>query len=733
QEGLPRKPLGLKAGEPDWGVGILCSFLEWRLLPAHLRLDPSWPHREVWCDGVGFFSLKIPQPNFLRAQGYSWWQPTVQSGAGEMSGIGTVEPIELEMRLIHDESQPRVDYSIRLWADGLCHHITPSGVAVAPLHSEAAIQPDLSGLLAVVKDPETGNDARDIAGDIRIRSIAAAFLANFTLKVDSLFAELLNDPEPEVRRAAINGLEDCKVEASVLAPLAIKALNDSDLQARCLALKVLWRCAKENDACLSDLKLGKPAVMEMFKLEYDDYRNWGRGSSDTIDFIMSAEQILTHLGQSDTDVVDTMVEALREGKTRLRAARVLWAIGSTPEAAIPIFTAALQDENREWRVCAAFSLWRFGVDGGKAFVRLAGEIENLRASRGIEWLLSVDGIMPLKLMQAEAVVPVLTAILEERKASARVWSQAALALGQIYSRDTDKPSRLLLLSIAPTLVESLKCDDWSIKSRAIEALGAMGADAKPALPALLAIVRDPNLDHFRRRIAAAALIKIGPDADAVVSLFDWLRQENAHGFGSKAIPMINLLGDQAAQVLVKTLLTISSDAEIPLCFDSEAFELLGEIGAAALPGLIELLNSERWRYFALDAMGKVGVAAVPILLDALKSEEIEERATAAEALGQIGPAAASAIPALGAALNDGDLEVCARAAEALGRIGPASVPTLIEALKEADTFALCWITKAIGEIGVEARMAITALTELGFHTNPMVRYLAAESLSKIGE
>jgi|SRR5262245_24492347 len=201
-----------------------------------------------------------------------------------------------------------------------------------------------------------------------------------------------------------------------------------------------------------------------------------------------------------------MVEALNDEKTRLRAARVLWAIGSAPKAAIQIFTAALRDENQEWRVCAAFSLWRFGVDGGKAFVLLAGEIENVKASRVIDGLLRVASNMLLNLLQA----------------------------------------------------------------------------------------------------------------DTVVLLFDLLRQENAHGLCSNAIPMIKLLGDQAAPVLVKTLLAISSNDEIPLLFDYKAFALLGEIGPAALPGLLELLNSERWRHFALEALGKVGAAAVPILIDTLK-------------------------------------------------------------------------------------------------------------------
>jgi len=59
-------------------------------------------------------------------------------------------------------------------------------------------------------------------------------------------------------------------------------------------------------------------------------------------------------------------------------------------------------------------------------------------------------------------------------------------------------------------------------------------------------------------------------------------------------------------------------------------------------------------------------------------------------------------------------------------------PVVIETDTQIRAQNLSWVTKVIGDIGAEAGEAIPELTELGFHTNPMVRYLAAESLRKIG-
>jgi hypothetical protein len=81
----------------------------------------------------------------------------------------------------------------------------------------------------------------------------------------------------------------------------------------------------------------------------------------------------------------------------------------------------------------------------------------------------------------------------------------------------------------------------------------------------------------------------------------------------------------------------------------------------------------------------------------------------AEALGNIGPAAASAIPSLTEALLDADMDVRERAAEALGKIGPAAVlaiPSLTAALRDPDKEVRGAAVEALGKIG-------TATADLG--------------------
>jgi len=708
-------PPSLKSGDQDWGQAEIGSVLEWYLLPAHLRLDPSWPHQKVWCDGVSFFSLERLGSNAIRGQCYSWWLPTDQKGPGGMGGIEHTELLELELSLIEAEAGPRLDYSINLWADGLCHQITPSGVSVAPVRSDAASQPKLAALLSVIRDREAYP---------RARSIAANFLGRWAPEGASLLAELMSSLDTETRCAVVDSLRLGGLDARLVVVNASRALNDPDIRVRCRAACALWKCVQADEGFFNSFKQATPVLLEMFRLEYDEYRDWRLNVSGLV------QESLARIGQSDQRVVAAMLDTLRNGQTPLQAAAVLWGLDSIPHTAVPFFTEALKNESAELRVIAAFSLWKFGIDQGKAFVELVREIENVKASTAAAGLLGSKDFH--EWIGAEAAVPVLTAILKERRADAWVWCRAALTLGQISARRKDENPRRLLLSIGPSLVRLLNYEDDHIRRNAAETLGEMGSDARPALPTLLAIVRDPHEDEFVRSAATEALIKIGLEADAAISLFHLLRQENAFGLYSNAVRMISHLGSQAVAVLVEELMATSPEREMRSHFELYALEFLEQVGPASLPGLIELLNSEEWRSSALRALGSAGAGAVPVLIEALQDERPETRASAAEALGGIGPAAAPAIPVLSGALNDPDLEVCARAAEALGRIGPASTPALIDALTGADSFTLCWAANALREIGPEADAAISTLLTLQSHSDPNVRYFTAEALRRLG-
>jgi HEAT repeat protein len=88
---------------------------------------------------------------------------------------------------------------------------------------------------------------------------------------------------------------------------------------------------------------------------------------------------------------------------------------------------------------------------------------------------------------------------------------------------------------------------------------------------------------------------------------------------------------------------------------------------------------------ASDALGRIGSAAVPSLIETLNSPDPAVRQKAIEVLGRMGSAAEPAVPDLIRLLDDTDPEVRKAAARTLGRIGPnaeAAVPALMRTLFE---------------------------------------------------
>jgi HEAT repeat protein len=86
---------------------------------------------------------------------------------------------------------------------------------------------------------------------------------------------------------------------------------------------------------------------------------------------------------------------------------------------------------------------------------------------------------------------------------------------------------------------------------------------------------------------------------------------------------------------------------------------------------------------AADALGRIGAAAVPALVQALQSPDANVRLKAVEVLGRMGAEATDAVPQLIKLLDDPDPAVRKAAARTLGLVGPAAkdaVPALIRAL-----------------------------------------------------
>ena len=122
-----------------------------------------------------------------------------------------------------------------------------------------------------------------------------------------------------------------------------------------------------------------------------------------------------------------------------------------------------------------------------------------------------------------------------------------------------------------------------VRAHAAHALGEIGAPARPAVPALVMLVKDS--DATVRRQAVHAIMRIHPGPKVTVPL------------------AIKLLEDSDPGVRLRVLNAIS------------------EVGAKAVPGLIEALKHEKATYWACLVLRDIGPAAkdaVPALTETLQ-------------------------------------------------------------------------------------------------------------------
>ena len=143
----------------------------------------------------------------------------------------------------------------------------------------------------------------------------------------------------------------------------------------------------------------------------------------------------------------------------------------------------------------------------------------------------------------------------------------------------------------------------------------------------------------------------------------------------------------------------------------------------------------RVKYALALACGPAGKKVVPRYVRQLsKIYSIDDRQSAAIALGDIGSHAGEAIPALVTALDDPRVIVRASVAEALGKIRIADksvIEALTAALKDEYIIVRRKSASALGKLGAAAKSAVPGLTALQQDKSQVVRRAANEALNVI--
>jgi len=168
--------------------------------------------------------------------------------------------------------------------------------------------------------------------------------------------------------------------------------------------------------------------------------------------------------------------------------------------------------------------------------------------------------------------------------------------------------------------------------------------------------------------------------------------------------------------------------------DQEAIAVIREIGPAALPGLLRLLQvqdsalrrnvrslmpilSKEWRQVVWKKLGPANASAT--------------RSSAARCLGIIGPGAGAAVPGLVRALEDAHSQVRSESATALSKIGKAALPAFLAALPEADVPLRRSLLYGLAEIGPDAEPALPLIVKELQHPDETIRSAADYALTAI--
>jgi HEAT repeat protein len=302
-----------------------------------------------------------------------------------------------------------------------------------------------------------------------------------------------------------------------------------------------------------------------------------------------------------------------------------------------------------------------------------------------------------------ADVPLLARALAHR--DARVRGRTAEVLQDLGAQGA---------AAVPALMQALSDRDDAVRYRAAQALGACGGSEPFVVCRLTAALNDRA--PIVRCAAAASLGKLGFDAKSSIPVLEKALYDRDTGVRVAAARSLWILDGNPERV-VPVLIAALKDQVVGW----QAPFVLGEMGAKAneaVPALIEALKQERVPRplrtppSAALALGQIGPAAVPGLIATLHDAQPSVRTGAAIALGFMGISAQAAVPALITLLNDKELEVRQASALSLGAIGPATrelLPALKELARDEDIFvsnaAVTALRKidpaAAAEIGVE--------------------------------
>jgi HEAT repeat protein len=366
-----------------------------------------------------------------------------------------------------------------------------------------------------------------------------------------------------------------------------------------------------------------------------------------------------------------------------------------------------------------------GLARADAVADLAKNLESTDAATQIK---AVNEIGELGL-QAKAAVPALIKALSNSNQELQ-W-RAAAALSEMDGEAKDA---------VPALTKALKSDDPLVRGHAAHALQSIGPASQSAVPTLAAMINDK--DKHVRRAALVAIIGIRPEPKVLVPV---LRQalEHTDMDPSLTVPALNALGeagDLGMQALIDEL-----QNEKARYWAVIALAGTGSKAKGAVPEIAKLIGEKdpELRMQSLIALGEIGAdskAALPAIVKSLGDEQPSVRYGATFALGRIAVPNNEATAQLKKQLDSPDPFLKLISAWSLARTNPndktivdQAVKLLVESLKAEDKHVRAAAARGLFELNLPREQVAPVFAELLADKDPVVQANVAEALATLGE
>lgn len=345
-------------------------------------------------------------------------------------------------------------------------------------------------------------------------------------------------------------------------------------------------------------------------------------------------------------------------------------------------------------------------------------------------------------------------------ANAVAESTSLDALRAALAAATDEESRVLAVDAIAALGQNAReafddlvkatADESSrVRWHAARGLGLVGEDAVAAVPLLVKLLDDGDPIVATQAAAAIGMIRADdvisaetPAADkhvyeaATVALVEKMTHPDPRVRRAvlRAIARLEPALEQFAPLVSARLADADPSVVLP------ALHSLADMGADAVPFLMESLKNPKSRYWASVALAEIGAAAapaVPLLQAGVESGEVEERMQSIMTLAAIGEPARGAAPEIVAALEAPESPLKFAAAFALGKLRAEQADAaLTKAADDADPLLAAIAAWARARIHPDEAALVNAAVEkltAGLSSpQPNVQTAAISAISDLG-